>query len=147
MKRISGSKPQRSMVWSWKTVWAACAGEGLEAALGVGEGQAHHGAGDGVEAAAEELAVEGLALGLAVAPPASESRWRYQRPLDGGKKAFSLLDGRREVGVGEEHHSAPRLEHPGAHAVTFAAVAGVLDQPDLGRGLGKGAHHLGGRVG
>src|ERR1035438_9319320 len=36
--------------------------ERLEAALGVGEGQVHDGAGDGVEAAAEELAVERLAL-------------------------------------------------------------------------------------
>jgi hypothetical protein len=34
--------------------------------LGVGEWQAHDETGDGVEATAEELAIEGLALGLAV---------------------------------------------------------------------------------
>src|ERR1039458_6159283 len=41
------------------------AGEGLESALGVGERQAHDGAGDGVEAAAKELAEERLAVSLA----------------------------------------------------------------------------------
>src|ERR1035437_3419142 len=40
------------------------AGEGLEAALGVGVGQAYDEAGDGVEAAAKELAVEGVGLGI-----------------------------------------------------------------------------------
>jgi hypothetical protein len=70
------------------------AGEGLEAALGVGKGQAHDEAGDDVEAAAEELAVEGLALGLAVALQPAGADGDVRALLDGGKEAFGLLDGR-----------------------------------------------------
>jgi len=97
--------------------------------------------------AAKELAIEGLALGLAAALQPAGADGDVRALLDGGKEVFSLLNGRREVGVGEQHHIAPRLEHPGAHAVAFAAVAGVFKQPDLGRILRKGAHHVGGRVG
>src|ERR1035438_4222738 len=39
----------------------------------------------------------------------------------------------REVGVGEENHIAPRRQHSGAHAVAFAAVAGVLEQAQFYR--------------
>ena len=109
------------------------ASECLEAALGVGEGQVHDGAGNGVEAAAEELAVERLALRLAVGLEPAGANGDVRALANGVKEAFGLLDGRREVGVGEENHIAPRRQHSGAHAVAFAAVAGVLEQAQFYR--------------
>ncbi len=43
-----------------------------------------------------------------------------------------LVDRRGQVGVGEQHHVAVRVQHAVAHAVSFAAIAGVLQQPDIG---------------
>jgi hypothetical protein len=62
------------------------------------------------------------------------------------RRSASSMGAERSASV-KSTTAAPRLEHPGAHAVALAAVAGVFNEPDLGRGLGKGAHHLGGRVG
>ena len=119
------------------------AGEGLEAALRIGKVQPHDDAGDGVEAAAEELAVERLAMGLAAAFKPARADGDVRARGDGGKEPLGLLDGRRQVGVGEHDHFAERLQHAGAHAVALAAVAGIFDQADLGGVGGKVAHHLG----
>ena len=122
------------------------AGKGFETALGIGKVQAHDGARDGVEAAAKELAVERLAMGLAAAFEPARADGDVSTGGDGGKEALSFLDGRREISVGKDSHFAERLQHSGAHAVAFAAVAGVLDQPDLWRGLRKITRDLGGRI-
>ena len=109
------------------------AGKGLEAALGIGKAQPHDHAGDGVEAAAEKLPVKRLAMGLAAFFQPSGADGDIRAGGDGGKEPLRLLDGRRQVGVGEHDHFAPRLQHSGAHAIALAAVAGVLHQPHLGR--------------
>ncbi len=61
---------------------------------------------------------------------------------NGGKKSLGLFHWRREVGIGEHHDFALGLQQPGAHAIPFAAVAGILDQPNLGCMFGKGPHQL-----
>ena len=63
-KRISGSNPQRSIFWRRKDGFDGGAPEGFEATLRVGEVKAERETQDQVEDAAEELAVQGLALGL-----------------------------------------------------------------------------------
>jgi putative membrane protein len=107
------------------------AGEGFEAALGVGKLQPHHYPDDYVEAAAEKLPVERLAVGLAAALEPAGADGNVRSVGDGGKQPFRLLDGSREVGVGEQDHLAQGLEQAGAHAVALAAVARILDQPEF----------------
>ena len=63
-------------------------------------------------------------------------------PAMRGKQALRLLDGRREIGVGEHHHFAEGLENAIAHAIAFAAVAGILEQPHLGSAGSEGPHQL-----
>jgi hypothetical protein len=77
------------------------AGEGLEAALGVGEGQAHDEAGDGVEAAAEELAIERLANGSGGLSQASGSRWRCRRlaAMAAKRRSASSMGAERSASV------------------------------------------------
>ncbi len=99
-----------------------------------------------VEAAAEKLPVKRLANGLARALQPAGADGDVGAGGDGGKQALGLLDGRGEIGVGEHHHFAEGVENAVAHAVALAAVAGILEQPDLGGVGGKGADHLGGLV-
>src|SRR5580692_6896090 len=95
------------------------AGEGFEAALRVGVGQTHDEAGDAVEAAAEELAVEGLADGLAGALEPAGADGDVCAGGDGGEEAVGFLNGRGEIGVGEHDHFAEGVEDAVAHAVAF----------------------------
>ena len=119
------------MVWSWKTVCAAARREGLEAALRVGEGQAHDGAGDRVETAAEELAVERLANGLARALKPAGADGDVGAVGDGGEEAFGFFHGRGEIGVSEHDDLAEGLQQAVAHAVALAVVAGILEAAGL----------------
>ena len=106
--------------------------EGFEAALGVGEGQAHDHARDPVEAAAEELAVERLVDGLAAAVEPAGADGDVGAVVDGGEEALGFFDGRGEVGVGEHDDIAGGLEDAVADAVALAAVAGVLEEAEVG---------------
>ena len=76
-------------------------------------------------------------MGLAAALQPARADGDVGAVGDGGKQALGLLDGRREVGVGEHDHLAERLQHAVAHAVALAAVAGIFKQPDLGRTAGQ----------
>src|ERR1039458_5108460 len=98
------------------------AGECFESALGIGKAQSHDGAGEGVEAAAEKLAVERLAMSLPAFFQPSRSDGDVRALVDGGKQQFSLLDGDRKSGVGEHDDVAMGLQQAGAHAVALAAV-------------------------
>jgi len=123
------------------------AGEGFEAALGVGKVESHDSAGDGIEAAAKELAIERLAVSLAAffKPARADG---YIRSLgDGGKQALGLVHGSGQVGVGKHDHFAKRLKEAGANAVAFSAVAGVIEDADFRGGAGKVEDHLAGGVG
>src|SRR5665213_1092419 len=117
-------------------------GKCFEAALGIGKVQPHHEPSNGIETAPEELAIKGLAMGL----PSSVEPARADGDIGpvgyGGEEAFSFFHRRREIGVGKHRHFSQCLKHPGADAVTLAAIAGILDEPDF-RSIGsKVAHHL-----
>jgi hypothetical protein len=115
--------------------------------LGVGKLKAHDEAGDSVEAAAEELAVERLAMGLAAFLKPSGADGDVRSGCDGGKQALGLFDGRRQVGVGKHDHVALGLKKAGADAVALAAIAGIFKQADFGRRAGELAHQVGRGVG
>ena len=122
------------------------AGEGLEAALRVSVGQAHDGAGDAVEAAAEKLPVKRLADGLAGALEPAGADGDVCAGGDGGEEAFGFFNGRGEIGVGEHDHFAEGVENAVAHTVALAVVAGILEEPDLGVVFCEGADDFGGLV-
>ena len=62
---------------------------------------------------------------------------------NGGKEALGFFNGRGEIGVSEHNDFTERLEHAGADAVTFATIAGILEQTNLRMRGGKGADHIG----
>jgi hypothetical protein len=106
-------------------------GKGLESALRVGVRQTHDGMGDHIETAAKELAVKRLANGLARALKPARADGDVCAAGDGGKKPVGFLDWSREIGIGKHDHLAERVENAVAHAVTFAAIAGILKHPDF----------------
>src|SRR5579875_245430 len=118
----------------------------FEPALGIGKRQPHHRPRHQVKAPPEELPVKRLAdcLPRAFQPTRADRNIgsfgnRVEQPL-------RLFDRRGKIGIGEDQHLALRLQHPVAHAIPFAAVAGIFHQPHLRRALGKGSHHLGSPV-
>ena len=106
--------------------------EGLEAALGVFEGKAHDAAGDPVEAAAEEAAVEGLVGGLFLFVEPAGADGYVGAVVDGGEEELGFFHGGGEVGVGEHDDVAGGLEEAVADGVALALVAGVLDEMEAG---------------
>jgi len=86
------------------------AGEGFESALSVGEGQAHNEAREGVETSAEDLAVEGLAMGLAAGGEPAGADGDIGAVGNGLEEAFGFFDRGREVGVGEHDDIAEGVE-------------------------------------
>jgi len=126
------------------------AAEGLEAALRVLEGQAHDLAGNPVEAAAEEAAVERLVDGLLLLVEPAGADSDVGAGIDCGDEALGFFDGGGEVGVGEHHNLSRSLEEAVADRVAFAAVAGILDEMKAGvRGhplLDDGGGVVGGTV-
>jgi hypothetical protein len=116
------------------------AGEGLESALCVGVREPHDGMGDQVETTAEELAVERLSNGLARALEPARADGDVGAAGDGGKKPVGFLDWSREIGIGKHDYLAERVKNAVAHAVTFAAIAGILEHADFGRILGEGTN-------
>lgn len=100
-------------------------GEGFESALRIGEGQAHDHACDKVEAAAEELPVEGLVDGLASAIKPARADGHIRALADGRKQALSLLNRGREVRVREENYASAGVEHAVADAISFTVVGSI----------------------
>ena len=122
MKRISGSKPQRSMVCNWKTVWAAERVNALNPHCVSAYGQAHDSAGEGVEDSGRRPGDRAAGDASGGWWRASASRWRCRRrPLDGVEEALGFVDGRGEIGVSEHDDLAQGVEQAGADAVAFAA--------------------------
>ena len=126
------------------------AAKGLEATLRVLEGKAHDLAGDPVETAAEEAAVERLVgrLLLLVEPAGADGY--VGAGVEGGDEALGFFDGGGEVGVGEHDDIAGGLEQTVADGVALAAVAGILDEMEAGVGghpmLDDGGGVVGGAV-
>ena len=123
------------------------AGEGFESALRVGEVEAHDAAGDGVEAPAKELAVERLAMGLAAFFQPAGADGNVRALGDGGKQALGFVHGRGQVSVGEHDNFPKSLQQAGADAVTFAAVAGVVEDANLRGFAGEVEDDLAGGIG
>lgn len=122
------------------------AAEGFESTLRVGEIEAEKKAQGEIEDAPEELAVEGLALGLQVGAKPAGADGDVGAGGDGGEKFLRLGDRGGEIGVGEEADVAASVEHSVADAEAFAAVAGILDEKDLRVGLAVLADDFGGIV-
>ena len=122
------------------------AGEGFEAALRVGIGQTHDGAGDGIEAAAEELAVERLANGLARALEPAGADGDVSSGGDGGDETVRFLNGRGEVGVSEHDPFSERVKNAVADAITLSMIARILKHADLrvfgGEGIYDGGRFI-----
>lgn len=110
--------------------------ECLEAALGVGKRKLHDGPRNSIEATAEKLAIERLAMGLAAALEPAGADSDVSARGDSVKEPLGLLHGRGEVGVSEHDDLTQRLQDAGADTVTLATVAGVLDEAKFGCGLG-----------
>ena len=108
--------------------------------------QAHDGAGDGVETAAEELAVERLANGLARALKPARADGDVGPGGDGGDEAVGFFNGRGEIGVSEHDDFAEGVKNAVAHAVTLSMIAGILEHADLRVVGGKGVYDGGGLV-
>ncbi len=89
--------------------------EGLEAALRVFVGQAHDGAGDPVEATAEELAVEGLVDGLPGAVHPARTDGNVGAVGDGVEEALGFFHWGGEIGVGEHDDVAGGLQEAVTH--------------------------------
>src|SRR2546427_7619693 len=107
------------------------ADEGFKAALRVGEIQPSDRADDGIENLAGKLAQRRLVnfdqAGIHAAR-ADSDLVATQR----GEQLIGLLDRRGQVSIGEQHDPPAGLEHAVAHAVAFAAVAAVREQPQAG---------------
>ena len=118
--------------------------EGLETALRVFVRQAHDGAGDPVETAAEELAIERLVNCLAGAVHPARTDGNVGAVADGVEEALGFFHRGGEIGVGEHDDIAGGLQETVADRVAFAAVAwvlhqvkaGMLDHPALNDGCG-----------
>ena len=123
------------------------AAEGFEAALGVGEGEAHDHARDEVEAAAEELAVERLMDGLAADFEPARADGDVGAVADGVEEALGFGHGRGEVRVGEHDDVAGAVEDAVADAVAFAAVDAVFEEANAGIFGGEGLNDGGCRIG
>ncbi len=122
------------------------AGKRLEAALRVAIAESEHDSQAQVEESAIELAQEWLPLGLQFALQPTRSDGDIGAVANGGEQLVGLIDRRGQIGVGEQHHVAAGVQHAVAHAVAFAAIAGIFQQPDTVIDGGKLAHHLGGVV-
>jgi hypothetical protein len=118
------------MVWRRKIVCAAS--KCLEPTLGVFEGQADDAAGNPVEAATEEPAIDGLMDRLLLFVEPARADGDVSTCVDGFDQTFGFFDGCREIGVGKHDDLACRLEKAVANGVAFAAVAGVLHEVELG---------------
>ena len=99
-----------------------------------------------VEAAAEELAIERLANGLARALKPARADGDVGAGGDGGKKPVGFLDWSREIGIGKHDYLAERVKNAVAHAVAFAAIAGILEHADFWGIGGEGTNDFSGVV-
>ena len=129
MKRISGRIPALDAL-ELKNGLCGLAGEGLEAALRVSEGQPHDHSSNQVEAAAEKLAVQRLLNGLAPALQPARADGHVGTSPNGIEEAMRLLHGRGEIGVSKHNNLAVGVQHAIANAV---AVAGRRRWEEDGR--------------
>src|SRR2546425_8698617 len=107
------------------------ADKGFKAALRVGKTQPGDRADDGIKTLAGKLAQRRLVnfdQARIHAARADSDFVATQR----GEQLIGLLDRRGQVSIGEQHDPPAGFEHAVAHAVAFAAVAAVREQPQAG---------------
>lgn len=119
----------------------------LEAALRIGKGEPHNHAAYGVKAAAEELPVEGLAVGLAAGGEPARADCNVGTGCNSRKKALCFVDGGGQVGVGEHDDVAQGMKNAVADGISFAAIAGILKHANFGSVTGNVLYEVGGVIG
>src|SRR5579863_846321 len=102
--------------------------EGFESALRIGELEAERDAQQEIEDAAEDLAMQGLALRLGFGAQPARTDGDVSAGFDGCEEFYGFLNRRGEIGVAEENDAALSVEHAVADAVALAAVAGIFDE-------------------
>src|SRR3989441_1299859 len=107
------------------------ADEGFKAALRVGEIQPGDRADDGIENLAGKLAQRRLVNFDQAGIHAARADCDFVA-TQRGEQLIGLLDRRGQVSIGEQHDPPAGFEHAVAHAVAFAAVAAVREQPQAG---------------
>ena len=103
--------------------------ESLESALGVLELKAQGEAQQQVEDAAENLAVQGLPLGLRFGAEPARTDGDVGAFIQSREKLRSFLNRRGQIGVAEEDDPPACMQHAIADAESFAVVAGIFHQP------------------
>ena len=96
--------------------------------------------------AAEELAVERLADGLARTLEPSGADGDVSPGGDGRKETLGFFDGRGEIGVSEHDDFSERVKNAVADAVTLSTIAGILEHADFRVFGGRGVYDCGGLV-
>src|ERR1700722_859496 len=118
----------------------------LEAALRILEVQAESNSQQQIENASENLPVNRLPRRLQFGLQPARSYGDVGAATQRIEKFGKFLDRRGQIGIAENHHLATRLQHAMAHAVAFATVAGIFDQPQRRIFLREPAHDFGGIV-
>lgn len=120
--------------------------EGFESALCVGVVEAERETEKEIEDASDDLAVKWLALGLRFGAQPARADSDVGTDIERMKKLGRFFDRRRQIGVAKEDDSSAGIEHAVAHAVPFAAIAGILDEADDSIFRGEGADNISGVV-
>ncbi len=90
-----------------------------------------------IEEPSVQLAIPGLALGLQLGLQPARSDSDVGSLLRAREQLVSLVNWRRQIGVGKQQHVAVGVQHPIADAVSLAAIAGIFHQPDIGIAGGR----------
>ena len=114
----------------------------FESALRVGETQTKNEAERQIENSSKHLPVQRLWLGLQFRPQPARADRDVGAALDRFEQFLRLRHRRGKISVGKQANVAARVQHSIAHAVTFAAVAGILQQQNLGMQSAILAHDL-----
>ena len=85
-----------------------------------------------IETTAENLAVQGLAVGLPPALQPARTDGNIGAIGDGRKQAAGLIHRRRKIGIRKHDNVALCIQDSGPYTIAFAAISGVFKQPDLG---------------
>src|ERR1035438_9779961 len=113
------------------------AGKRLEAALRIGEWKPHHHAANRVEAAAKKLSIQRLTMGLTAVGEPPRANGNVGATGDSGEQALCLDDRRGQIGIGEHHDVAQRVQNAIADGVALAAIAWIFEQPEFRRFTGN----------
>src|SRR5260370_24787249 len=122
------------------------AGEGLESALRIFLLEIENNSERQVEDASEKLAMKRLLLNLQCSIHPAGANGHFRSVFQGGEEFACLIDWRGKIGIAEQQNVALSVQHAVAHAVSFAAIAGVFHQLHGRVTLRPLAHNFGGII-